>query len=142
VAKKALMGISIKNQADLEKALQQLEELNAEIAPLQAQAVMLKKAATEYAVKKRISVVQLDGVYYRKIVRTNRAWDNEILRKILKRIKVDGKPLWNKVTKRVIDPDKLAEAVAVGWVTEKKLDEAYVETEQAPFLQRYTGEAD
>jgi hypothetical protein len=50
-------------------------------------------------------------------------------------------PLWNYITKRVPDPEKIDRAVAQGFITEAKISKAYIEKPQAPFMQRFAGEA-
>lgn len=142
MAKKVKYVATVTNQEELELALERVEEIAEQIEPLQREAVTLKKAATEYAVKKRIDVIQLDGRYYRQIQRMSRSWDQAMLRKLTKPIKIKDKSLWNLISMRVPDADKIQQAVAKGWISEKKLDKAFVEAPQAPFLQRYEGEVD
>ena len=157
--KKAAEGISIKSMADAQKALEEMEKIELEIAPQMRRATELKKAVTAFAVKKNIPVVQLDGVYYRHIQRNTHKWiptDEDMpgtapkgaksVMAIVKgrKVKIKGKsvPLWQLITKRVVDPQLIDQAVTQGHITEKEIEKAYVATPQAPFLQRYTGEAD
>jgi len=156
--KKTKKQIQIKSLEEAQEALARMDEIQDEIDPLMKEAVDLKKAVTEFAVKKKITVIQLDGAYYRQINRNTRMWvatpddmpeavaGAKSLREICKGItvKIKGKqvPLWNLVTRRVPDPAGIDKAVNEGWISEKEISKAYVEKPQAPFLQRYTGEAD
>lgn len=149
----------ISSMAEAKKALSRMEEIQAEIQPLMAEATQLKKMATAYAVEKNIDVIQLDECYYRQINRSNRFWvatpedmpENapskaRSLKEIVKgkKVKVKGKmvPLWNLITRRVPDAEAISRAVDSGWISEKEISNAYLEKPQSPFLQRYTGEAD
>src|SRR5262245_1753744 len=97
----------IRNMGDAHVALERIEEIKSLVEPLEQEAVRLKKAVTEYAVKRKIDVIQIDGVYYRQIVRHSRGWDSKKLRAIASKIsvKVDGrsKSLWLLITRRVPD---------------------------------------
>ena len=149
----------IRNEKQLREALVEFERLKAEVDPINARLVELKREATEYAVAKKIAVVQLDNVYFRQIQRSNRFWagtDDDIpanapdgarsLFSIVKgkKVKSNGKsvPLWQLITRRIPDPDKLQTAVAKKWISQDDLDAAFLEKPQAPFLQRYEGVAD
>jgi hypothetical protein len=144
---------TIKSKAEAEEALRLLEEIEEEISPKMIQATELKKAATQYAVDKKLDVIQLDGCYYRQINRATRFWvgtDDDVpdgltnvksLQSLVKGKKANGKPLWQLITKRVPDPEKISEAVGKGWVEETEIQEAFVEKPQRPFLQRFVGDA-
>ncbi len=155
----AAARIEINSVKAAKLALEEMESITEEIMPLMNRSVELKKAVTAFATDKRTTVIQLDDVYYRLIERKNRIWvgtpeDMPVgapkraasLREIVKgkRVKVNGKlvPLWNLITKRVVDPELLNQAVQQKWVTEKEIEKAYLEKSQAPFLQRYEGVAD
>lgn len=149
---------TIKTKAEAQEALQRVVEIEEQISPLMNEATALKQAATEYAVGKKLDVIQLDGVYFRQITRYNRFWIGteedlpaqaemrsgvKSLQSIVKGMKMpNGKPLWQFVTKRVPDPDRISEAVGMGWVTEDEVAPAFVEKPQKPFLQKYVGDAD
>lgn len=145
---------TIKTKAEAEEALARVVELEEEISPKMNEATALKVAATEWAVSKGVEVVQLDGCYFRQITRYNRTWiatDDDIptaggkvksLQSIVKGKKVGITPLWQKVTKRVPDPEKIAEAVGKGWISEKEVEKAFYEKPQKPFLQKYVGDAE
>lgn len=137
-------------------ALEEMDEINERIKEDMNRAVELKKAATAWAVKKKVDVIQLDGKYYRQINRASRFWAAEeadvpegvkgakSLRSICSGLTatVKGKeiPLWNYITKRVPDPEKIDKAVALGFVKAAVIDKAFIEKPQAPFLQSYSGE--
>jgi hypothetical protein len=145
---------TIRSKAEAEEALRLLEEIEEEISPKMIQATELKKAATAYAVDKKLDTIQLDGCYYRQITRYTRFWvgtDEDVpaeqagvksLQALVKGKKANGKPLWQLITKRVPDPDKISEAVGKGWIEETEIEQAFVEKPQRPFLQRFTGDAD
>jgi hypothetical protein len=48
-----------------------------------------------------------------------------------------GKDLWKKITKRRLDPDKLAEAVATGEIDEDEIKAAYHEEPRKPYVRIY-----
>lgn len=142
VTKSDYQPIHIGSIDDAVAALEEMEEIEKEIAPKMARAVQLKKAATEFAVKKKIAAIQLEDGYYRQITRQTKVWDEERLREICKGLlAANGKPLWNFITKRRLDPEMLNKAVAKGYISEKKAGKAFSEKPQAPFLQKYVGEA-
>lgn len=160
MAKKAgaVEQVVIKTLDDAVAALEEMEEIGEQINDAMQRQVDLKKATTKWAVAKRVDVIQLDGAYYRQINRTSRFWVGEAsdmpqpapkgaksLREICKDkvATVRGKqiPLWNFITKRVPDPEKISRAVDEGFVKQSEIDKAFLEKPQAPFLQRFTGEA-
>jgi hypothetical protein len=137
---------TIKNTSQLLRALHEFDQVQTELEPLMRQATELKKAATYYAAKKRLDVVQLEGRYFRLISRTNRYWDAAELQKIIgnKTVKVKGKTkkLWQIVTKRVPDAELISEAIDKGYLDEDEIGVAFKESKQQPFLQRYEGKAE
>lgn len=152
-------SIAITSKAQAQKALERMEEIQAKIDPLMKEAVELKKSVTAYAVEKKVDVIQLDECYYRQINRETRMWvatDDDMptnppkkarsLKSICAGVKVTVKgkkvPLWNLVTKRVPDPEAIDRAVSKGWIDEDEIHKAFLSKPQAPFLQRYEGEAD
>ena len=143
---KTATAISIKSLADATQALERVDEIQAEIDPLMREATELKKAATEFCVRKKVDVVQLDGHYYRHIQRYNRTWDSDALYGLVRglKVKVKGKttPLWQILTKRVPDPERINEAVGKGYITMDAIEAAFVEKAQSPFLQKFQGEAE
>jgi hypothetical protein len=151
-------AINVKTEADAIAALEEMEEIGERIKEDMARQVELKKAATAFAVSKRLDVLQLDGAYYRQINRATRFWvaaDSDMptpkpkgaksLREICdgKVAQVRGREmsLWNFITKRVPDPEKISKAVDEGFVKQSEIDKAFLEKPQAPFLQRFAGEA-
>lgn len=148
---------TIKTKAEAQEALQRVVEIEEQISPLMNEATALKTAATEYAVGKKLDVIQLDGVYFRQITRYNRFWvgtEDDLpaqvemrsgvksLYSIVRGKKHNGKPLWQLITKRVPDPDAISDAVGKGWLSEDEIAPAFVEKPQKPFLQKYVGDAD
>jgi len=135
-------AIIIESMDDAVAALEEMEEISGLIAKAQARTVELKKNVTDWAVDKRVIVIQLDGVYYRQINRSNSGWDSEKAKEIVKGLKdKKGKPLWNFITRRVLDPEKIDLAVKQKLIPEKKIMKAFKSTPQKPFLQKFTGEA-
>jgi hypothetical protein len=54
--------------------LAEMVDIEAEVAAQMQRAVEIKKAVTEFAVKKKIDVIQLDSQYFRQINRSSRFW--------------------------------------------------------------------
>lgn len=155
---KSVARVTVTNLDEAVAALEEMEEIGERIAEDMARQVDLKKATTAWAVKKKVDVIQLDGAYYRQINRASRFWVGEAadmpepapkgaksLRAICAGLTATVKgreiPLWNYVTKRVPDPDMIDRAVARGFIKESVISKAFIEKPQAPFLQRYNGEA-
>lgn len=151
--------LTVSNMSQAIQALERMEAIEAQVEPLMKEAVELKKAATEYAVEKKVDVIQLGDHYYRQINRSNRFWvatpddmppgapkKAKSLKEITKGIKVTVKgkkvALWNLITKRVPDPVAIDQAVTKGWIDEDEINKAYLEKPQNPFLQKFSGEAD
>jgi hypothetical protein len=151
--------MKIKNEKELRQALVEFERLKTEVDPINARLTDLRRAATEYAIERKIDVVQLDNVYFRQIQRTSRFWagfDSDIpadapdgaksLFAIVKgkKVKLNGKltPLWQLITKRIPDPERIQTAVAKQWISQEEIGAAFLEKPQTPFLQRYEGVAD
>lgn len=143
---------------DMESAVEMLElmeEAEESIAPVVKFISEARKAATEYAKTSDVTVIQLEGRYWRKIQRFSRffvaTWDDmpdpkpkgaKPLREIVTNKKgPNGKPLWNFITRRVPDKGLIDSAVKKGFITEKELGKAYIEAPQAVFIQRFEGEA-
>lgn len=135
-------ALAITTKREAIAALERMEEIQRQIEPLMAEQVMLKKNATAYAAAKKVDVLQLDDVYFRLITRVNKAWDVDLLKEITADVKVRGKSLFLKVTKRVPDTEAIERAVKSKWITEEEISAAFVEKPQQPFLQKFTGVAD
>lgn len=154
----------LKSKAEVKRALKRVEGLAAEIADIEerfglpamrAEAVALKKAATDYMVENEIETLELDktGKYARLIQSAHhRRW-------VLRASEFDGvsppegfrslrgillgkfgvgtqnfKTAWKTATKQVPDPEGIQLLVAENFITEKELEPAYVEEEKAPYL--------
>lgn len=157
-AKTAVDTVRVTNLDEAVRALEEMEEIGERIKDDMAKQVELKKAATAWAVAKKVDVIQLENVYYRQINRASRFWVGEpdempdpmpkgakslreITRGMVANVKGKEIPLWNFITKRVPDPEKIDRAVALGFVKESVISKAFIEKPQAPFLQRFQGEA-
>jgi len=151
--------ISVGSKRELVEALERLDELQEQIAPLENEASALKVAATKYATSRGLDVVQLDGRYWRRVRRSSRRWvgtEEEMPEKAPKGAQAlselvrgryvtrKGKKiaLWNLLTKRVPDPERIDAAIKAKQIKLDEIEAAYVEIPQAEFLQRYQGEAD
>lgn len=134
-----------------EEAIQLSKEYG--ITDLQREAAELKKAATAFCVAKGIEKLDLgdsyaslrqDG-YDRRWIATKDelaevdAPDAVPLRTILKREFSTGqfKEIWNRITRRVVDPDALQEAIDEGILNEEEIAPAFVEKKKSPYLRIY-----
>jgi hypothetical protein len=130
------------------------------ITELMQEAAELKKAATAYCVANGITKLDMDDSYASlREDAYDRRW---IARKIdlgelenprgavplydiLKDKFVRGrkkqpakfKEIWNRVTKRVVDPDALQEVIDEGLLDEDEIAAAFVEKTKAPYLRIY-----
>lgn len=152
MAKKAAKGqmgmpiisgpVMVESKKDAIAALYEMERIGDFITPYMDRQVELKKAATKYCDDKNIDKVPVGDHHYSLVVRHSRSWNPVKLRKITKGIKIDGKSLWNLITIRVADPELIDLAVKKKWISKSKIEKAFEETPQAPFLQKYAGRAE
>lgn len=125
----------------------QIDALEAEhgIKEMREDAVELKKAATAFMDMRNVDVFQLDGKIARLIRSYSSRWigtkadidektpaGTRTLRSIV------GKEMWMKISKRVADPDLIAQAVADGTVDEGEISDAYVEIPRAPYVRFFS----
>jgi hypothetical protein len=155
---------TVKTKADAVKALRMMKERSEEaqelmsehgITELMQEATELKKAATAFCVAKGITQLDLgdsyaslrEDAYDRRWIATSKDM-SELdakpsgavpLMTILKRSfgKEGWKPVWMRITKRVVDPDALQEAVDEGLLNEDEIAPAFVEKTKAPYLRIY-----
>jgi hypothetical protein len=135
----------------------EIEVLMEQIKPLQRKAVELKKAATYFADERKIDAIPMDGFYFRLIRRHERFWVGtradmpkgapkkaKPLKDIVagRYVKRGGKKvsLWNFLTRRIPDAEKINDAINEGLISEEELAPAYLERPQAPYLRKYDGE--
>jgi hypothetical protein len=114
--------------------------------------------ATTYMHSGNVPVIQLDGFYWRVIQRMSRFFvatpadmpdpkpkGAKSLKELCqgKTVKSGSKtiPLWSFITKRVIDPSKIDQAVNLGYLKQSEVDKTYLESPQKPFIQKFDGEA-
>lgn len=152
---------TISTKADAEKALRMMVELQDEIMALNKEhgitelmrdAAELKKAATAFAVAKGITKLDVgdkyaalreDGYDRRWIGTQDELKDMDApagatpLRTILKNGHADWKEIWMQITKRVVDSDKLQEAIDEGVLDEDEISAAFVEKKKSPYLRLY-----
>ena len=136
-----------KRMQEYSKAVQELEKEH-NIDELRQDATNLKLSADSFLIKsnkdhleipeigKRATVVRgHDGSWVETKADLNAASTaTKSLRSIV------GKEIWLKITKRVVDPDKLAEAVATGLVDEDEISAAYDERPRKPYVRLYDDE--
>lgn len=151
-----LQGVNIHDEDTLREALEYVRNAQELLKDVNDFITVAKNQSTTYMNSHNVKVVQMDGVYWRKIQRFSRlfvATDDDMpdpapkgakSMKSLCQGKTAGKkkiPLWNFITKRVVDPAKIDEAVNKGYITQKEVDKAYLESPQRPFIQPFDGEA-
>lgn len=125
------------------KLLAEWSELGTAIEDLRMEVGLDEMEAERAGLKEAIDkAIVEDGVEYDtdeiKITRVQshkRVWNVDKLEAILPR------PLFRKVIKIAVDPDKLDQLVKAGQVDEKKLDPAFEETPQKAYA-RWTWKAD
>jgi hypothetical protein len=151
-----LDGVLIHDEDTLREALEAVREAQLQIKTVTDFIEVAKNQATTYMNSHAVSVVQCDGHYWRLIQRFSRFFvvtDDDMPEKAPKSAKsiksaCQGKkvgkkkiPLWNFITKRVVDTEKLNEAVSKGYITQGEVDKAFLESPQKPFVQSFAGEA-
>jgi hypothetical protein len=138
------------------QAVEALEESG--IVEMQMDTVELKKAVTAFMAEKNAQALEIpkagkvaklimgfDGTWIetrRDALAANLPAGVRNLKSIVagKTVKLNNgrkTTLWNYITKRVLDPDKLAEAVATGAVDEDEIKDAYYEKPRAPYVRIY-----
>lgn len=131
--------VSVSSKREAIAALEEMEAIGDLIAPYMDRQVELKKATTAYCAIKKIDKLPVNDHHYSLVTRHSRAWNPAKLKSLTRDVKVGGKSLWMKVTRRVPDAELIDRAVKHGWISEKKISKAFEETPQQPFLQRYQG---
>ena len=146
----------IDNADTAAEVMQAFEDAQAPLKDIMETLTRQKEAVTAWAQANDVNVIQLEESYWRRVVRMTRRFvatkedmpdpapkGAKSLREIVMGKKTpDGKPLWNFITVRVPDADRINAAVTMGYLTEKEVGAAYIEAPQKPFIQRYEGEAD
>jgi hypothetical protein len=146
----------ISSKRDAVQALALMEELREEIEALSTKygltemmqdAAELKKAATGYMTNNNVK--ELDVPKAGKVARLQQAvsgmWigdrddiPDDVPARDVKTLKsLVSKSIWLKLTRRVPDSEKIAEAVQDGLVTEDEISDAYFEKPSAPYLRLY-----
>jgi hypothetical protein len=152
---------ALKLMAERQEAAQALMKKH-KITELMQEATELKKAATEFCVAKGIEKLDLgdsyaglreDGYDRRWIVDKGELVQFQLagaanvidLKTILKKkfakkgvsVTAEFKEVWKRITKRVVDPDALQEAIDDGTLDEDEIAPAFVEKKKAPYLRIY-----
>jgi hypothetical protein len=157
---------TVRSQKEAIEALTGVENLKAEIEELKREhgildmeedATEMKKAAQVWCVKTKTDYLKLPGGRFARLIQAvgKREWiwskrdlpptveaEGAIpLREIILAEYGDEKyrELSRAVTKRVVDPEKLSEAVAEGKLEEDVIAPAYVEKLNAPYLRVFEG---
>jgi hypothetical protein len=140
----------VRTMADAKEAMRLRDELLDEIRKsgieeMQTDCTEMSRALGAFMVAGGIDEIADKKTNRRAVLvqRFNRKWI--ATRKELKSEGVDGKALQDlvdkevfmKITKRVVDPIALDEAMRDGLVDESEIADAYVETPQKPFTQVY-----
>lgn len=148
--------VNVHDEDTLREVLETVAEAQEELKRVNDFITVAKNQATTYMNSHAVPVIQLDGHYWRLIQRMTRffvATDTDMPENAPKSAKslksaCQGKtvgskkvPLWNFITKRVVDSKKLDEAVSKGYIKQSEIDKAYLETPQNPFVQKFDGEA-
>jgi len=164
--KKKQPGV-VKTEADAKAALLKVREIQEQIAVLYAlhgitdlenEITVLKQAATAWAVENDKDTIGLGGKLYARLRRdkyggTWVATDDDLtndtpvdvmpLRLILKKKfgsdAAKYREVWNRVTKRTVDPEKLDRVVQEGILTAEEVSPAFFEKDKKPFIQIYGG---
>lgn len=150
----------VKNAKQAKEALGAMRELQASIEEIEKEndlpemrqdATEMKKAVQRWMEETEADQLQCDG-YHATLIRGNYdgRWigtDEDLvdanspdgaipLRRILKKKfdKAGAKEVWQRITKRVVDPDVLDEVVAEGILAADEVAPAYVEKTKAPYL--------
>lgn len=151
-----LTSVSVHDEETLREVLTAVREAQEQVALVNKFIEIGRNHATTYMHSHATPVVQCEGHYWRLIQRMTRFFvgtDDDMpenapkgaksLKALCQGKKVGKKdtPLWNFITKREVDPKKLDEAVNKGYLKQKDVDKAYLESPQKPFVQPFTGEA-
>ena len=134
---------------ELSDSILELERENG-ITEMRQDAVGLKQSADAFLVKRR-EALELPGIG--KVAKVIRGYDGlwigtksdlQKLDSVPQGVKplrsIVGKDIWKRITKRVLDPEKLAEAVATGEVKEDEIEKAYVQKPRSPYVRLYNEE--
>jgi len=124
-----------------EQAVSELEEKHG-IKEMKQDAVELKKAATAYMDEKDITALEFPGKVAKLIRGVDEIWINT--REDLRRIpaaagartlrSILSREMWMQITKRVVDPEKLDDAVARGDISEDEISDALYEKPRAAYV--------
>lgn len=117
-----------------EEAIRDLEqemEEQYDYLTMKGEVVSLNEAIRVFMVENDQAHIFRDTYKLTLVRRATTKWDESKLRKLL------PKHLWLKVTKQVVDRDKIDDLVREGKVDEKAIAPALVSTPVKPYVQRY-----
>lgn len=119
------------NEDILAAAEEEMEEEYGYLS-LKSETDALKEAVRQFMVTAAVDHAPVEGRgRFQMVRRFSRKWNPDKLRSII------GEKNFKKVTKRVVDSDKLDEFVRSGGYDQKQLEPAYEETPQKPFIRWY-----
>lgn len=134
----------IENQADLDAAMdgieerqQAIEELEKEMEEqydyltMKTEIVSLNEAVKSFMIMAKQKHIFRDGYKLTLVQRASTKWNPERLKKLV------PKPMWLKITDQVVSPKKIDDLVKQGKLDDKLIAPALQSTPQAPFVQRY-----
>lgn len=137
--------IVIKTDTDAANALKMFRELKAErdaifeeagLADIEKDLVSYKAAVTNYMIAKKKKSIPGSGYHGTLVEGFDGRWDMVKLRRILKK-KENFKEIWNTITTRTLDAEKLNEAVEEGMIKAKEIQAAWVEVPRRPYLRLF-----
>jgi hypothetical protein len=120
--------------ATLEESVREIEALLEEEydwLTIQRDIDQLKAALASFMTRNDVAKQITDEGHWSLIRRTRGRWDESKLKERL------GKSMWLKITKQVLDTEKLDDMVRKGGIKKEEVKGAYIETPEKPHLRFY-----
>lgn len=136
-------GYVVNSEDDAKKALQMRVELKDGIAEELQQIEELGQAVAGWMKNNDVKQISIEGGHGTLIQRYNpNKWDGDVLLELVKKAKPKSwKRIWQALTSRQPDPDKIQQAVKEGLIALPKIEDAYVMgAPQRPFVTFYRDE--
>jgi hypothetical protein len=149
VDKKADAEEALMLMLEIEDAIKEIHKDNG-IPEMMMDSTELKRAATRYFASKRIKAMTLKGAgKVAKLIEgsegqwigTKAEMPDDAPDGVRPLKSIVGKDMWKRITRRMIDPDKIMEAVSKGELDEDEISAAYYEKPRAPYVRLYDDEA-
>lgn len=130
---------------ELEEAVREIEVENS-LDEMRMDAVELKKAATRYVTSKRISSLTLSkvGKVAKLIAGSDGYWigtkadmPSDAPSGLVPLKSLVSKEMWRRITRRVVDPEKIQAAINGGELREDEISDAYYEKPRAAYVRLY-----